>query len=309
MAVLDDGQRPGRGRSRGSGSRGGVRVGVDAAAGLAAQPAGLDEGALREGRGEPRVVAERGPHRPGDRLVHVVADQVHQRERPHPEAAGPGQHRVDGGRGRRVLLVEPPRFGVVGPGDPVHDEPGRSGGTHHRLPPPRRQLRRGVRHLRGGSQPRDDLHELHGRHGIKEVQPDKPPRMRQPGGHRGRRQRGGIGREHAVRAHDTLKLGEQRLLRAQLLHDRLSDHAAFGEPGDLHGRQVERCRVGVEPPLLDLRLDPIPDLRDRALGRTGHGVGNQHSPPRHGSHLRDPGPHRPRANDPDRLSHRARLWP
>ena len=66
------------------------------------------------GEGANRVVPERGPHRPGHRLVHVLPDQVHQRERPHPEPARLGQHGVDGGRAGDPLLGQPQRLGVDG---------------------------------------------------------------------------------------------------------------------------------------------------------------------------------------------------
>ncbi len=83
--VLDD-DVGGDGRGGRDGG-GGAAGGVHAAAGLAAEPAGLDEGPLREGGREARVVAERGPDGARHGLVHVVPDEVHEGERPHPEAA------------------------------------------------------------------------------------------------------------------------------------------------------------------------------------------------------------------------------
>ena len=77
---------------------------------------------LGQRRGIPRVVAEPGPHRPGHRLVHIVADQVHQRERAHAETTAAGQHRVDHRWLGGALRIQPPGFTVEGAGYPVDDE-------------------------------------------------------------------------------------------------------------------------------------------------------------------------------------------
>src|SRR6185312_6155653 len=140
--MLDDDLRR---VGRGGGRRGGRAAGgVHAPAGLAAEPARLDQGALGERGREAGVVAERGPHRAGHGLVHVVPDEVHQRERTHAEAAGAGQHRVDVLRDRGVLFVDPPRFGVERAGDPVDDESGGGGGPDDGLAPGGGQVGRGV---------------------------------------------------------------------------------------------------------------------------------------------------------------------
>src|SRR6201996_2552801 len=157
----DDDGGPGGGRGGGGGAagleaavrRGGGRGGggggrpfgqVDAAAGLAAEPAGLDDCPLGGGGREPRVVAESVPHRAGHGLVDVVADEVHESERSHAEAACSRQYGVDVLRNGGMLLVDPPCFGVVGAGDPVDDESWCCGGPDDGLAPCGGQVRGGV---------------------------------------------------------------------------------------------------------------------------------------------------------------------
>src|ERR1700752_3540793 len=101
---------------------GGPLAGVAAAAGLAAEPAGLDDCPLGGGGREPRVVAESVPHRAGHGLVDVVADGVQENQSPQAEAACSRQYGVDVLRNGSMFLVDPPRFRVVGAGNPVDDE-------------------------------------------------------------------------------------------------------------------------------------------------------------------------------------------
>ena len=89
-----------RRRRRGDGA---VAIVVVAAAGLLAEKAGLDEPALRERRLVARIVEERLEHRARDRVVHVVADEVHQLERAHAESAELFHRPVDRRRRRRCL--------------------------------------------------------------------------------------------------------------------------------------------------------------------------------------------------------------
>src|SRR5579875_2883601 len=225
LAVLHDLRRRRRGRGRRRFLRRTVSaVVVHAPARLASQPAALDEGALGEGGLEAGVVAEGGPDLPGDGLVDVVADEVHEGERAHPEAAGAGEDGVDGGGVSGALLEDAPRLAVERPGHPVDDEARGRRGPRDGLAPRRRQGAGPVGDLGAGRQPGDDLDEAHGRDGVEEVKADEPLGLAQPGGQRRRRQRRGVGGEDAPVADDRLEGGEQVALHRQVLDDRLDHH-------------------------------------------------------------------------------------
>lgn len=90
QVALDDDVRGRVGRFGGvrPGALGTVAVVVPALPALAAEPAGLDQAALGQGRGEAHVLEERLPHGVRDGLVDVLPDEVGQFEGAHPEAAG-----------------------------------------------------------------------------------------------------------------------------------------------------------------------------------------------------------------------------
>ena len=248
---------------------------------------------LGEGGREPGVVSECGPYRAGDGLVHVVPDQVHQGEGSHAEPAGSGEHGVDVLRGGGVLLVDPPRLGVEGAGDPVDDEPRGGGGPDDGLSPRGGEVGGGVGDVRCGGEPGDDLDKLHGRDGVEEVQADEALGVGEAGGEGSWRQRGGVGREDGVVRDDRLKFVEQGPLDRQVLDDGLDHHFARGEAvRRVHGGQFEGVRVDAEASLGDLRLDAVADGVDGPLRRSRYRVRQQDPPSGDGRYLGNPGPHR-----------------
>ena len=299
--MLDDvGRRRAGWRGVGLRRRRVVAVTEPAAAGLAAQPACFHHGALQQRRREPRVVAERGPHQPGHRLVHVLPDQVHQRERPHPEPARPGQHRVDGGRAGGPLLGQPQRLGVERPRHPVHDEPGRRGRLDDLLAPVLGQPGDGRRDGGVGGQAADHLDQPHHRRRVEEMQAHQASGVAEPGRDGGRRQRGGVGGQHAVRCDDLLQVGEQGLLDGQVLGHRLDHAPGPGQLAEVGGHlrprstgprssrplstsRATRSRIAVDRPPGDALGSVVHD--DRMAGHRGD--------------LRDPGPHGAGPDDGD----------
>ena len=94
------------------------RIGVDAPAGLTAEPTLGDEVALELHRRIPGVLTGPFPDARADSEVHVLPDEVGQLERPHPEAGG-AQARVDRGGVGEALLEHPLPLPVEGAGDAV----------------------------------------------------------------------------------------------------------------------------------------------------------------------------------------------
>src|SRR5690606_34737563 len=96
-------------------------VAIEAPAGLAAQPAGVDH-ALLQGVGTvARLLEERPVHADARRQVDVYPDEVEELERPHAETGGP--HGCVTGLDRQALGVEAQRLEVEGSCQSVDDEP------------------------------------------------------------------------------------------------------------------------------------------------------------------------------------------
>src|SRR5437764_237964 len=77
-------------RRRGSGGNrllGAWRIIIEAAPGLAAEPPRLDQLLLDDRRGEARIAEIARMHTRGDGEIHVMADEIHELERAHAEAA------------------------------------------------------------------------------------------------------------------------------------------------------------------------------------------------------------------------------
>src|SRR5947199_261907 len=82
------------------------------AAALAPQTPAVDEFALGDGRSITGVVEIGVPDRGRDGEIHVVADEVHEFERTHAEAAGVADDRVDRRDIGRLFLVKPQGLGI-----------------------------------------------------------------------------------------------------------------------------------------------------------------------------------------------------
>jgi hypothetical protein len=121
------------------------------------------------------------------------------------------------------------------------------------------------------------------------------------GGDRRHRQGGCVGREHGVRAADFLEPGEQLPLQVEALGGGLDDEVAAGEAIEV------RCardpldggvRVLLAPAAaLGALRERLADAADAALERPGVGVVHDGLEPSGGRDLRDPGAHRPCADD------------
>jgi hypothetical protein len=133
-----------RHRDLGCGARGALAVVVEAAARLATEKAGVDQLLLDQRGREARIVVEGVPHRACDGEIDVVADHVHQLERPHAETAGVAHDRVECGAVATAFVEDAQRLGVVGTGDAVDDEARRRARMHRRLAPGRGGGEQGV---------------------------------------------------------------------------------------------------------------------------------------------------------------------
>ena len=132
--------------------------------------------------------------------------------------------------------------------------------------------RRLERLVRGQLGP-DDLDERHQRRRIEEVHADdalRPARRARDLGHGERRRVRG---EHGVRPRDPVELGEELLLRPELLDDRLDHEVAVGELADVRGQRQPPDRgvacTRLELALLDLPREEVRDALVRLLPQLG----------------------------------------
>ncbi|VWB16481.1 hypothetical protein BLA6863_00606 [Burkholderia lata] len=259
----DVGRRIARRFEIGCGRRRAVRIRIEAAPRLAPEEARVHEFLLDQRRRVARIVEVRAEHRFGHREVHVVADQVHQLERPHPEAAGLAHHRVDRCRRATLLVQHAQRLRVIRPRDAVHDEARRRFRHHGPLAPCGGG---GIEHLRDlwrGREPAHHLDERHQRRRVEEMQAGDALRHAQPGRDRRDRDRRRVGGQQARVVDMALKGREDLALHVEPLRRRLDDQCGAREIGQFtHRANPGACRVGLgrfEPALLgeprELRAD------------------------------------------------------
>ena len=128
--------------------------------------------------------------------------------------------------------------------------------------------------------------------------------MRRGGRDRRDRQRGGVRREYAARLDDPGQPLVELVLELQRLGSRLDDELAARQVLEALRRLEPLARrgrlLGRPPPPLNAALELALDALDPARKRLGDGVVEQRA--RGGlqaGELRDPGAHRPGADDPD----------
>ena len=285
-------------------------VGVDAAAGLAAEQASRDVLLEQRGRRVP-VVARLRVHRLEDLVGGVEADQVEQRQRAHRVAAAEAHGRIDVLAGGVAALVHPDRVVEVAEQQRVGDEAG---------PVPRRgrllldlgdELLGAGDHRRVGDHGLDDLDETHHRRRVEPVQPDDARGATGAGGQLGDRQRGGVGGQHRLRREQPVELGEELLLELHPLRDGLDDQLAV----------LDRLERGAERDPAHQRGDVVLGqlaAGDRTAGRVGDVplgslealvvVLDAHDlDPGAGEHLGDARSHRAQSDDTDPAERHARL--
>ena len=153
----------------------------------------------------------------------------------------------------------------------------------------------------------DDLDQAHQRRRVEEVHAADPLRALGPGGDRGHRERGGVGRQHRVgragrrQAANSSRLSSSRSGAASTTRSQppRSSSSAAGE----HAAR-RRLGLGCGPaaalgPAAEVRAQPL----DPALQRLGVGVVKQGLVAAEARQLGDPGAHRPGARDSDPLDH------
>jgi hypothetical protein len=172
-------------------------------------------------------------HAAGHRVVHIVADEIHELERPHPEAPELTHGPVYGRHVGDAFLQDAKRLAVKRARHTIHDEPWRVGREHGGLPPAVHQLARPAHHSIVRRQGGHDLHQRQHRRGIEEVHSHHPPRRGARRSDRGNRQRGRVRGENAIRSHRCLQLAEDGLLGREVLHDGLDYHHAPAKAGQV----------------------------------------------------------------------------
>ena len=235
--------------------------------------------------------------------VHVDPDQVDELARPHRPAGAVLHPRVEILDGDARFVEHADAVVQQRDQDAVDDEAGRVVAADRVLSQP---LAEGVRRLErvvGGALGADDLDERHQRRRVEEVHADDALRFRARRRDLGHGQRRRVRREHDVVADEAVELGEQLLLRLELLDDRLDHEIAVGEIRHVRGeRQPRDRRVAVallESALLHLAREEVADPFAGALAELGGHL------PADGLHsgldaeLRDPCAHRSEPDDAD----------
>jgi hypothetical protein len=242
-------------------------------------------------------------HRVEDLVGGVDADEVHQGERPHGQAAAQPHGRVDVLAAGVPVLVH--RDGVVEVAEQqrVGDEAGLVADGHVDLAQAGGQ-RLDVLDDRGlGDDGAHDLDQLHDRRGVEEVHADDLARP--PGDHRelGDRQARGVGRQDRVRRADLVQLGEDLGLELHALGHGLDDQLGRGEV--LQGRGEadpleERVAVGrVELAPAHRAVGRLLDVATPAVQRVLADLDGGHGEARTGEHLHDAGTHGAQPHDAD----------
>ena len=215
-------------------------VGVEAAAGLAAEQAGGDV-LLEDRRRRVQPVAALLVHRVEDLVRRVEPDQVEQRQRAHRVAAAEPHRGVDVLAAGVLALVHRDRVVEVAEQQGVGDEARLVATDHGALPEPAEQRLDVVEDLLLGDDGADDLDQVLHRGRVEEVHADHAAGEVVGGGDLGDAQRGGVGREDAVVGDDPVELAEDRLLDLERLDHGLDDDVGLGELLEL-GRERDPAR-------------------------------------------------------------------
>ena len=237
-----------------------LRILVPAAAGLPSEPAGGDHARLQRARPPARLTEGELRERLGDLEAHVDSHQVHELEGAHGEAPAEAADAVDLLVAGHPLLEQPQRLPAEGPCAAVDEESRPVGRDDHLLA---HRLACGARHLEGtlaGLVGPDQLEQAHQGRRVEEVHADHVLGPRGHAGERRDRDRGGVGGEHRVGAHDPREALEERALEVGALGRGLDHELARRELLE-RGDRLEAPRgVRARAPLLD-------PLRETAANR------------------------------------------
>ena len=255
-----------------------VGIVVETLAGLAPEDAGIKTAAHQLRRAIARLVIALLVDGDARRLAHVEAGELHQLERAHAKARDVAHDAVDVDEARDAFGSDMRRFHAEAAPDLVDDEARRILHPHRLASHAPAYFHQRVAHLGRGAHAVDHFDQLHQRHRVEKMHAGEtlgPLQLCGDGGHGERRSVGG---EDAVLADDALELGEQGLLRREVLDDDL-DHEVAGRHrrgavdhlDPAHGRRMRLLR---EAALLHRALEHLGDeglgLRRRARARIGH---------------------------------------
>ena len=222
-------------------------VGIDALAGLAAQPPVGDhrgDGLTRAGVGRHRARQARGEVA-RDVAAHVDAHLVHEPQRTHRHAEV--EHDPVDPRGVVAFLeVQPQRLGHVRQQDAVDEEAGRILDDHRQLADGFDVTQRGVHRRRVRARATDDLHELHAVDGVEEMDAHHAAGVREAVGDAVDGKGGGVRGEHGFRRDLLFERGENFLLEIEFFDGGLDDEIdpAQGHVAR-HGHHAVEARLGV----------------------------------------------------------------
>ena len=179
--------------------RRGIPMIVEASPVLAAEQTCIDEFALSQGWFVARILRHGVVDGFRHGVVDVVADQIHQLERAHPEAAAVAQHGIQGRNVRRILHQQAQRLAIERSRHPIDDEPGGRTATHCRLAPSGCRRLDDLSNSGVGQMAGYDLDERQDLRRIEEVRADDAFGPSQPRRQSRDRKGGGVRGEYRVR--------------------------------------------------------------------------------------------------------------
>ncbi|MCY1397883.1 hypothetical protein D9M71_129030 [compost metagenome] len=156
----------------------------------------------------------------------IQPGQVEQFERPHAEAGAVAQDAVDLRGAGDALTEDAQRLAAEGAAGVGDDQAGTVAGQRREVPDMLGQVRQAGDHRFVGTLAAHHFHHPHQRHRVEEMQPGDAPRVLALACDAADRQRRGVARQHRVRRHPRLQLGEQRLLGAKVLDYGLDQQVA-----------------------------------------------------------------------------------
>jgi hypothetical protein len=199
--------------------RHGIRcVIVKAATGFSSEVAGFRQSLLSKGGLVARVVKEGLEYRFGDRVIDVVADEVHERERPQAEPGYGGHGVVNGSDVGDAFIEDAQRFPVERPRHPVDDEAGRVFHRDGHFAPLLHEGAGALHDFGGGLQGGRYFHQFHQRSGIEKVQSDDPAGMHASAGQCRDGERGRVGSEDAIGSGNFLQLAKNGAFHLYIFH-------------------------------------------------------------------------------------------
>ena len=151
-----------------------------------------------------------------------MPDEVHEGKGSHTESAQFSERPVNGRHVGHLLFEQVQRFAIKRPGNAVYQEAGAVFGYHAHFAPGGDRGHAGLNDLGGGCDSRHNLNQRHERRRVKKVKANEALRVLDARRNGGDAERGSVGGQYAVFAHQVVKAGEDRALGVYVFVDGLN---------------------------------------------------------------------------------------